>query len=50
MIPHLLRCQEIAVANYSFNLGRLEAAASSTFATSGFLQAFSGWQILEIVP
>jgi hypothetical protein len=35
MILHLLRCQEIAVGDYSFNLGRLEATASSTFATSG---------------
>jgi len=36
MILHLLRCQGIAVGDYSFNLGRLEATASSTFATSGF--------------
>jgi hypothetical protein len=35
MILHLLRCQEIAVANYSFNLGRLEATAPSNFAKSG---------------
>jgi len=35
MILHLLRCQRIAVAYYSFTLGRLEATASSTFATSG---------------
>jgi hypothetical protein len=34
MILHLQRCQEIAVANYSFTLGRLDATASSTFATS----------------
>ena len=25
MPPHLLRCQGIAVGNYSFTLGRLEA-------------------------
>jgi hypothetical protein len=36
MLLHLLRCQGIAVADYSFTLGRLETAASSTFATSGF--------------
>jgi hypothetical protein len=35
MILHLLRCQGFAVGDYSFTLGRLEAAASSTFATSG---------------
>ena len=31
MPPHLLRCQGIAVGNYSFTLGRLEAGAPSTF-------------------
>jgi hypothetical protein len=35
MIPHLLRCQEFAVARYSFTLGRLGFAASSTFAALG---------------
>jgi hypothetical protein len=35
MIPHLFRCQGFAVAYYSFTLGRLRSAASSTFATSG---------------
>jgi len=39
MILHLLRCQGIAVGDYSFNLGRLEAAASSTFASSGIILA-----------
>jgi len=33
MILHLLRCQGIAVGDYSFSLGRLQAAASSSFAT-----------------
>lgn len=36
MPPHLLRCQGIAVGNYSFTLGRLEAGAPSTFAQLGF--------------
>ena len=31
MPPHLLRCQELAVDDYSVALGRLEAGASSTF-------------------
>jgi len=35
MTPHLLRCQGFGVANYSQTLERLEAAASSTFATLG---------------
>ena len=34
-IPHLLRCQGLAVAYYGFTLGRLEATATSTFATIG---------------
>ena len=32
MPPHLPRCQGIAVAYYSFTLGRLEDGAPSTFA------------------
>jgi len=36
MALHLLRCQGFAVTDYSVTLGRLEAAASSTFATSGY--------------
>jgi len=40
MIPHLLRCQGFAVAYYSFTLGRLRSAASSTFATLGFSHEF----------
>jgi hypothetical protein len=36
MPPHLLRCQGIAVGNYSFTLGRLEAGAPSTFAHLGY--------------
>ena len=35
MAPHLLRCQGIAVGNYSFSLGRLGAGAPSTFAHLG---------------
>jgi len=35
MPPHLLRCQGIAVDDYSFTLGRLEAGATSTFAQLG---------------
>jgi hypothetical protein len=33
--PHLLRCQRLAVVDYSFALGRLEAGAPSTFAQLG---------------
>jgi hypothetical protein len=36
MPSHLQRCQGIAVGNYSFTLGRLEAGTPSTFAQSGF--------------
>ena len=36
MPPHLLRCQGIAVDNYSFTLGRLEAGAPLTFAQLGY--------------
>jgi len=36
MIPHLLRCQGFAVANYSFTLGRLAAGAPLTFAQLGY--------------
>ena len=32
MPPQLLRCQGLAVDDYSFALGRLEAGAPSTFA------------------
>jgi hypothetical protein len=35
MSLHLLCCQGLAVANYSFALGRLEAGAPSTFAQLG---------------
>ena len=36
MPPHLLRCQGLALDNYSFALGRLEAGTPSTFAQLGF--------------
>jgi hypothetical protein len=36
MTPHLLRCQEFAVAYYGFTLGRLGSGASSTFHQLGF--------------
>ena len=36
MPPHLLRCQGIAVSDYSFTLGRLESGAPSAFAQLGF--------------
>ncbi len=36
MIPHLPRCQGLAVVYYGFALGRLEAGAPSTFAQLGF--------------
>jgi hypothetical protein len=36
MAPHLQRCQGLAVADYSFTLGRLEAGAPSTFAHLGY--------------
>ena len=32
MPPHFLRCQGLAVNDYSFALGRLETGAPSTFA------------------
>jgi len=35
MSPHLLRCQGLAVGDYSFALGRLKAGATSTFAQIG---------------
>jgi hypothetical protein len=34
ILPHLLRCQGLAVNDYSFALGRLEAGVPSTFAQS----------------
>jgi len=42
MLPHLLRCQGIAVENYSFTLGRLEAGAPSTFDQSGYIIGWIG--------
>jgi len=36
MPPHLLRCQGLAVDDYSFTLGRLKAGATSTFAQLGY--------------
>ena len=36
MIPYLLRCRGLAVAYYSFALGRLGSGASSTFAQLGY--------------
>jgi hypothetical protein len=36
MLPHLLRCQGLAVDDYSFALGRLEAGTPSTFAQLGY--------------
>jgi hypothetical protein len=38
MPPHLLRCQGLAVDDYSFALGRLEAGTPSTFAQLGSKQ------------
>ena len=35
MSPHLLRCQGLAVDDYSFTLGRLKAGATSTFVQLG---------------
>jgi hypothetical protein len=37
MPSHLLRCQGLAVEDYSFALGRLEAGVSSTFAHLEFI-------------
>jgi hypothetical protein len=36
MIPHLLRCQGLAVDYYGFAPGRLGSGASSTFAPLGW--------------
>jgi hypothetical protein len=41
MIPHLLRCQSLAVDDYGFALGGLGSGASSTFAPLGYEIAFS---------
>ncbi len=49
MPPHLLRCQRIAVAYYSFNLGRLEAGAPSTFAHLGYEKVPNVSKLREIV-
>jgi len=35
MIPHLLRCQGLAVNYYGFTLGRLESEVPSAFAQLG---------------
>jgi hypothetical protein len=44
MSPLLLRCQGLAVDNYSFALGRLKAGATSTFAQLGFyLKGLKGY-------
>jgi hypothetical protein len=40
MPPHLQRCQGLAVADYNFTLGRLEAGAPSAFAHLGFTFSF----------
>ena len=40
MAPHLQRCQGLAVADYSFPLGRLEAEVPSTFAHLGYYHSF----------
>ncbi|OGP61994.1 MAG: hypothetical protein A2V65_07330 [Deltaproteobacteria bacterium RBG_13_49_15] len=37
-MPHLLRCQGLAVKYYGFALGRLGSGATSAFATTGFIQ------------
>jgi len=34
-MPHLLRCQGLAVKYYGFALGRLGSGTSSAFATTG---------------
>jgi len=39
MIPHLLRCQGLAVIYYGFALGRLESEAPSAFALLGLQYA-----------
>ena len=40
MSPHPLRCQGLAVDDYSFTLGRLKAGATSTFAQLGLQQCW----------
>jgi hypothetical protein len=57
MSPHLLRCQGLAVDNYSFALGRLtersgdpasgEAGATSTFAQLGSNHALLGRRCVQ---
>jgi len=36
MMPHLPRCQGLAVVYYDFALGRLESGSPSTFAQLGY--------------
>ena len=36
-MPHLLRCQGLAVKYYGFALGRLGSGVSSAFATAGLI-------------
>jgi hypothetical protein len=56
MVPHLLRCQWLAVNDYGFALGRLESGAPSTFAQLGYkrktglcsLMAFLGLELPKI--
>ena len=39
MMPHLLRCQRLAVKYYGFALGRLGSGVPSAFATTGSIQS-----------
>jgi hypothetical protein len=50
MIPHLLRCQGLAVDYYGFALGRLGSGVSSTFAPSGFNEIGSEKETYYYVP
>ena len=45
---HLLRCQGLAVDDYSFALGRLEAGTPSTFAQLGLERLLHIYQMFTI--
>ncbi len=45
---HLLHCQGLAVADYSFALGSLEAGTPSTFAPLGFYTVINNIQVKDM--
>jgi hypothetical protein len=47
-MPHLLRCQGLAVKYYGFALGRLGSGTSSVFATTGTINHKSSNQLSQL--